>query len=111
MVLRAANPVGRWQIGGRHGLVASAIESMVSGRPLKIYGDDKNVRDYFDADDFAKFMVDVMVPISSGLARTIFRQSVGRTELEVMDLVERHIRALLVRSKFIVGPLISGTLY
>lgn len=55
-VLRIANPVGRWQIGRRHGFFTAAVQAALSQTELSIYGDGCNQRDYFDADDLAALL-------------------------------------------------------
>ena len=53
-ILRIANPIGRWQLGRKHGFVTTAVQAGLAGKPLTLFGSGTNVRDYFDADDFAE---------------------------------------------------------
>lgn len=55
-ILRLANPVGSWQLGGRHGFVSAAVQQTLRGAPLTLYGAGGNMRDYFDADELGAFL-------------------------------------------------------
>jgi UDP-glucose 4-epimerase len=84
-ILRIANPVGRWQLGGRHGLVSAAVASAVTGKPLVLYGAGDNVRDYFDARDLADLLVGMAVDRAEEGVFNI-GSGVGWTEREVLAL-------------------------
>ncbi len=56
-ILRAANPIGRWQSNAAHGIVSVAIRAVRSGAPVTLYGGGLQVRDFFDADDLAAAIV------------------------------------------------------
>lgn len=92
-VLRLANPVGRHQAGGGHGLVAAAAGAALSGAELKIFGEGRNDRDYFDADDFASFLVNALA--KNTLKDGVFNigTGVGRTELDIINAVEKALGA------------------
>lgn len=87
-ILRAANPVGVWQVSGRHGLVAAAIKNSA----LSIFGSGNNRCDYFDADG--------LVALIAGFAREDRRicrtfnigSGIPRTELEIVALVEKVLK-------------------
>ena len=94
-ILRLANPVGRHQVGGGHGLVAAAVGAARSGSALKIFGEGGNVRDYFDADDFASFLVN---SLSGGTLKDgVFNigSGVGLTELDIIGAVEQQLSVRL----------------
>jgi UDP-glucose 4-epimerase len=55
-VLRIANPVGHWQFDKGHGLVAAAIRSISLRQRLTIFGDGRNMRDYFDVEQLAQLL-------------------------------------------------------
>lgn len=86
-VLRIANPVGRWQYLGRHGFVSAAVEACLTDGELTIFGEGANQRDYFDADDLAELIIQL---INSPKAHGVFNvgSGVGRTELFVTRLIE-----------------------
>ncbi|MEL6794280.1 MAG: NAD-dependent epimerase/dehydratase family protein, partial [Pseudomonadota bacterium] len=87
-ILRLSNPAGRWQIGGKHGFISAAVTQALRGEPLTLFGEGGNVRDYFDADAFAAFVVDLVSrdEIPSGTFN--IGSGVGRTEREIIDIVE-----------------------
>jgi UDP-glucose 4-epimerase len=77
-ILRLSNPYGPSQNPyGTQGLIAVAIGCARDGRPLKVFGEGKAVRDYLYADDVVQAMLmaatappDVL-NISSGIGRSI----------------------------------------
>jgi UDP-glucose 4-epimerase len=86
-VLRIANPVGRWQYLGRHGFVSAAVEAALTGGELTIFGEGTNQRDYFDVDDLAELIAQL---IDSPQHRGVFNvgSGIGRTELAVTSFIE-----------------------
>jgi UDP-glucose 4-epimerase len=86
-ILRIGNPVGRWQLGGRHGFVSAAVYNAVHDKRVTIYGAGNNARDYFDARDLARLMVSLAV--GHIVADGVFNIGSGRgmTEAEVVDVV------------------------
>lgn len=87
-ILRVANPVGRWQFDKGHGLVAAAIRSMNLGRPLTIFGDGRNMRDYFDVEQLAQLLA--RFDDTRFRPRGIFNigSGHGMTECDVIALLE-----------------------
>ena len=85
-ILRAANPVGRWQLGGRHGLVSAVVQMTLEDRPVTLFGAGENVRDYFDADDFGAFLADLAI---GDAPEGVFNigSGVGLTERQIIDAV------------------------
>ncbi|WP_158967016.1 NAD-dependent epimerase/dehydratase family protein [Paraglaciecola sp. L3A3] len=55
--LRVANPVGRWQTGLRQGLVNVVFQALNSNKPVTIFGNGKECRDYIDADELAQLIL------------------------------------------------------
>lgn len=88
-ILRLANPVGRWQMGKGHGFVAAAISCLLQGRPLTIFGDGGNVRDYFDADELGEFLSRFLDPTFRRNGIYNIGSGHGLTELEVITTLER----------------------
>jgi UDP-glucose 4-epimerase len=87
-ILRIANPVGKWQLGGRHGFVSAAVNAQFTGRPITIHGDGKNERDYFDADELAELLESFAT--SNHRSAGIYNIGSGRscTEREVIATIE-----------------------
>jgi UDP-glucose 4-epimerase len=88
-VLRIANPVGKWQLGGRHGFVSAALNAQFFGRPITIHGDGKNERDYFDADDLAELLESFAASNHRNAGTYNIGSGRGRTEREVIETIER----------------------
>jgi len=53
-ILRASNPVGRWQTDARQGIVGVGLRAAHSGVPVRLFGGGAQVRDFVDADDVAE---------------------------------------------------------
>lgn len=56
-ILRVANPVGRWQTGLRQGLVNVVFQALNNNRPVTIFGNGEERRDYIDADELAQLIL------------------------------------------------------
>ncbi|MHA0111669.1 NAD-dependent epimerase/dehydratase family protein, partial [Klebsiella pneumoniae] len=56
-ILRVSNPVGRFARSTTQGLVSVAMNAIISGRPITLFGDGSNVRDLVDADDVADALI------------------------------------------------------
>ncbi|MGB0660094.1 MAG: NAD-dependent epimerase/dehydratase family protein [Mangrovicoccus sp.] len=99
-VLRLANPVGRWQLGRRHGFVSAAVERVLGGKPLTLFGPGQNQRDYFDADEFSDFLISLLA--RSGSIEGVFNIGSGLslTERQVLSVVEETLgRAPIIDEK------------
>ncbi|MEP3656152.1 MAG: NAD-dependent epimerase/dehydratase family protein [Litorimonas sp.] len=86
-VLRLANPVGRWQVGTRHGLVSAAVKAAVETSALTIFGEGHNARDYFDVDDFARFICESHAKNSFETGTYNIGTGVAVTERDVVQAV------------------------
>jgi UDP-glucose 4-epimerase len=53
-VLRLSNPIGIHQTSVTQGIVPIALRAIRDQRPVNIFGDGSNIRDYVDADDVAE---------------------------------------------------------
>lgn len=89
--LRLANPVGRWQVGTRHGLVSAAVKAGVEKTALTIFGEGQNARDYFDVDDFAKFICDLHIQKSFETGTYNIGTGMAITERNVVDVVSEAL--------------------
>lgn len=58
-ILRVSNPIGRYQVSANQGIVNVAYNCIVKNRPLTIFGDGTETRDYIDADMVAKVIDDI----------------------------------------------------
>jgi UDP-glucose 4-epimerase len=88
-VLRVSNPYGPGQRGGRKlGFVAAAIDAVLHGQTLRIWGDGKNTRDFVFIDDVGKA---IALAVDSDLPSTILNIGSGRETslLEVCQIVQR----------------------
>lgn len=94
-ILRISNPVGYWQLGGRHGFVAAAIRSALSERPLTVFGAGTNKRDYFDVDDLATLLCKISLEPAYGFQLFNIGSGVATTEQEVICTVERALNLRL----------------
>ncbi len=90
LVLRAANPVGRWQLGGKHGFMSLAVESALKGKSLAIFGSGENMRDYFSVDEFAALVAGICNSGSRIEGTFNIGSGVGLTERQVVKLVEEE---------------------
>ncbi|OAH23900.1 hypothetical protein AX289_28935 [Methylorubrum populi] len=88
-ILRIANPIGRWQLGRRHGFVTTAVQAGLAGKPLTLYGSGTNVRDYFDADDFADFLCELAFASTARAGTYNIGSDRGLTERDVITIVSR----------------------
>lgn len=58
-ILRVSNPIGKFQNRANQGIVNVAYNSLINSKPLTIFGDGTEERDYIDADVVAKVIDDV----------------------------------------------------
>lgn len=87
-VLRLSNPVGRWQLGGKHGFVSAAVSHAMRGTPLTLFGAGLNQRDYFDADEFGALVVRLLAQPAIPSGAFNIGSGEGRTEREIIEAVE-----------------------
>lgn len=87
-ILRLGNPVGRWQLGGRHGFVSAAVQGTLRGEPLVLFGDGDNMRDYFDADELGAFLARLSCDPETPDGVFNVGSGVGLTERQVLAEVE-----------------------
>jgi UDP-glucose 4-epimerase len=102
ITLRVANPYGPFQSPfRRQGLVAALIETVLSGRPVEIWGDGRVVRDFLYVDDVADAMLRAAVYEGS---ETVFNvgSGIGRSVREVAEgvcaMLERPETAFVYRA-------------
>lgn len=90
-ILRIANPIGRWQLGRKHGFVTTAVQAGLAGKPLTLFGSGTNVRDYFDADDFADFLCELVFASAARAGTYNIGSDRGLTERDVITIVSHVI--------------------
>ena len=90
-ILRLANPVGRWQLGTSHGFVSYAINAAKNGKILTIFGDGKNVRDYFDVDEFSKFICNLHNKNDPNCGVFNIGTSIGHGEIDIVSKIEKNL--------------------
>ncbi|KAA2235247.1 NAD-dependent epimerase/dehydratase family protein [Salinarimonas soli] len=87
-ILRAANPIGRWQSGKAHGIVSVALRAALSGSTITLFGGGLQVRDFFDADD----LVAAIITAADGTRNEgvwNVGSGVGTRVIDVVGTVER----------------------
>ena len=87
-VLRISNPYGPYQAGeGRaYGIANSFIQAVVSGRPVTLFGDGSQCRDYLYIDDLVEaLLLAASVPESRGRVYNI-GDGQGTSLLELAEL-------------------------
>ena len=91
-VLRLSNPFGAGQRSGQgQGVIPAFFKAALSGEPLTVIGDGSTVRDYVLVDDAAEAMVlAATAPLGDHCVLNI-GSGVGRTVLDVADMVERLV--------------------
>ena len=98
--LRIANPYGpRQQMKhGKYGIVNWFIRMALDGKPLTVYGDGDQVRDYIYVDDLAQAFVGVMLaPETDGETYNI-GSGVGTRFREMAELIADEIPGTVVTS-------------
>lgn len=58
-ILRVSNPIGKFQSSANQGIVNVVCNSLINRKPLTIFGDGTEERDYIDADVVAKVIDDI----------------------------------------------------
>lgn len=88
-ILRAANPIGRWQSNPSQGVVGALCRAAAQGTTFPMLGDGESVRDYFDVMDLCRAIIEVIDHPEIGIGRTWnVGSGQGRTLAEMHTLVE-----------------------
>jgi UDP-glucose 4-epimerase len=86
--LRIGNPYGvLLPPGRRQGLIGVALNQIYSGKPIEIYGNPENVRDYLHLDDMCRMFEKVLEPNRSF---DVFNVGTGRgySVNQILDLLQ-----------------------
>lgn len=88
-ILRVANVFGEYQPSERdQGFVAAALRRILTGKPITMFGDGLNVRDYVSARDVAGVMLDLTAAPKLPAVLNV-GSGAGLTLLEVVRELER----------------------
>lgn len=92
LILRPSNVFGKYQrLSGKQGFIAVAINKMLKGEEIEIWGDGKTVRDYINVSD----VIDVLLKlISLGISNDIINVGSGQgfNQLEILGLIEKNLK-------------------
>ncbi len=69
-VLRAANPIGRWQKSRSQGLVGVLMRASLTGEGFHMIGDGSAIRDYFDVQDLVAAIIAVINAPETSIGQT-----------------------------------------
>lgn len=88
-ILRIGNAYGPWQPGGRsQGLVGALLDVARTGRPVRVFGDGLQVRDYVHVGDVAGAAV-ALAGLRGGPRVVNVGCGIGHTVLDVVDAFNR----------------------
>jgi UDP-glucose 4-epimerase len=88
-VLRIGNPYGvLLPSERRQGFIGVALNSLREGRPIRIFGNEGNVRDYIHLDDMCR-MFELAVQRADGFDIVNVGSGEGHSVREIVDLIER----------------------
>lgn len=89
LILRVSNPYGRFQdLRGTQGIISVALGKMIDGKPLEVWGDGTNVRDYIYIDDLTATIRSLIESEVRGLTVNL-GSGVGHSLVELVDIVRR----------------------
>ena len=89
-ILRVANPVGKWQVGLRQGLVNVVYQSLMLKEPLKIFGTGAELRDYIDVDELAQLIIKV-ASMDFDLETWNVGSGVGTATIQLVEKIESFL--------------------
>lgn len=89
VVVRPANAYGEIQQSGKgQGFIAEAVDAVMGGREIQIYGERGTIRDYIHVDDVAAGIIAALDHGESGSVYNI-GTGVGTTNVDVIDHLSR----------------------
>ena len=96
-VLRIGNAYGSLIASDRlQGLIGTAVNSTLHGRPVRLFGNNANIRDYIHLDDICRIAERVVDPVAAFSIFNVGSQE-GHSVDDVLALIERHGRRPVVR--------------
>jgi UDP-glucose 4-epimerase len=91
-VLRIGNPYGvLLPPERRQGFIGVALNYLRAGRPIRIFGNEENVRDYVHLDDMCR-MFERVVERTDGFDVVNVGSGEGRSVRDILELLERILR-------------------
>ena len=103
-IVRPGNAYGEGQLPFRgQGFVATAIASILAGRPLTVFGGDETVRDYVHVDDVSAAIV---AALDGGRAGAVYNigSGTGHSTRQVLDLICHHAGEAGMRAEIVQRP-------
>ncbi|WP_083898937.1 NAD-dependent epimerase/dehydratase family protein [Robiginitomaculum antarcticum] len=89
--LRLANPIGHWQVGTSHGFVSAAVNACLLKQELTVFGQGGNARDYFDVDDFAKFIGKLHHTSKTYSGTYNIGSGTAHTECDIINIIKEQL--------------------
>lgn len=99
--LRFANAYGPYSLH-KISVVAAMIKSVLAGRPVTIYGDGSQTRDFVHVDDLVRLMLLVLDAPADAVGGELFQAGTG-TETTVLELARAVIAAAVANGAPAVG--------
>jgi UDP-glucose 4-epimerase len=97
-ILRIGNPYGELlQSARRQGLIGVAMNQVLRGEPVPIYGNPNNIRDYIHLSDVAKILELCLLRPSKEFVIYNVGSGRGASTLEILDILERTIGKPVMR--------------
>ena len=99
VILRVSNPFGPGQLFRKgQGLIPAVLQRYREGKPIAIFGDGSNERDYIYIDDLVDAVETVI--LSGRVNRDVLNIGSGRgaSVLEVLDALERELGITFIRT-------------
>ncbi|EJN6961859.1 NAD-dependent epimerase/dehydratase family protein [Photobacterium damselae] len=92
LIIRPSNPYGKYQnINSNQGLIAISVSNILNKRPVEIWGDGDEIRDYIYIDDFVTLFYKLL--IKGKLKYNIYNISsgVGYSTREIINTIHCNI--------------------
>lgn len=92
LIVRPSNPYGHGQnIYAKQGLIAVAIGKILSGEPIKVWGNGSNIRDYIYIDDLSEIICQLII---KNVVNTTLNvgSGVGTSVNEIIRLLQNIVK-------------------
>lgn len=96
LIIRPSNPYGYGQnLYGKQGIIAVAIGKTLNNKPIDVYGDGGNIRDYIFIEDFCHYMKYLIV--NRVINKTLnIGSGIGYSINDVLNIIEKVTRKKLI---------------